>query len=72
MKAPNTSIEKLLAAAAISLATLFITPAIHAQVCSGTSMVSSTLQYIVREAKGVAIDAGQQDLQIAKSDSPRG
>src|SRR5712691_5786644 len=43
-----------------------------AQVCGGTSMVGSTLQYIVRDAKGVAIDAAQKDLQVAKSDSRGG
>jgi tetratricopeptide (TPR) repeat protein len=53
-------------------ALLLVNFSARAQVCGGASMVSSTLQYIVRDAKGVAIDAAQKDLQVAKSDSSRG
>jgi tetratricopeptide (TPR) repeat protein len=44
----------------------------RAQVCGGTSMIGSTLQYIVRDAKGTVIDASGKEVQVAKSDSPRG
>jgi len=67
------SILKASVAAAFSIALLAIGSQIsHAQVCGGTSMTNSTLQYIVRDAKGAAIDAATKDLQLAKSDSPRG
>lgn len=52
---------------------LFAAPPIaRAQVCGGTSMVSSTLQYIARDAKGAPIDAAVKELQLAKSESTGG
>ena len=64
--------RRLLAFAVALLVLITAKTLVRAQVCGGTSMTSSTLQYIVRDAKGSAIDAAQKDLEVAKSDSARG
>src|ERR1044071_2086060 len=67
--------EKALKMISASLFALLLMVSLHlvakAQVCGGASMVSSTLQYIARDAKGAAIDAASKDLVVAKSDSSR-